>query len=161
LENLCSALRLRHSQVQFMLGCAVEGVGMNAFDLQNAVSSADIICTATPSTRPLFKAHWVKAGTHLNLIGSYTIHMAEVEDDLIRRAGKILVDSREACQREAGELVSAGIALRDMVEVGQVLEMNGDSIQNEIANMKSAGDVTIFKSVGLGVGTQIEAYDVL
>jgi ornithine cyclodeaminase/alanine dehydrogenase-like protein (mu-crystallin family) len=41
-------------------------------DLNAAVSKADIIITATPSTKPLFDSKYVAPGTHLCLIGSYT-----------------------------------------------------------------------------------------
>ena len=37
---------------------------------QEAVSGADIIVTATPSTRFLVNADWVAAGTHVNAIGA-------------------------------------------------------------------------------------------
>ncbi len=77
--------------------------------------------------------------------------MREVEDDLIKRAGKILVDSREACAHEAGELISAGISPENMVEVGDIVEINGEGVPDRMMMMKSAGDVSIFKSVGIGL----------
>lgn len=39
-------------------------------DVEDSVRKADIICCCTPSIEPLFKSEWVKAGTHLTLIGS-------------------------------------------------------------------------------------------
>lgn len=90
-------------------------------------------------------------GTHINLVGSYTPEMREIDDDLVKRAGKILVDSREACAHEAGELVSAGISPEDMVEVGEIVEIDGEGIDDRIIETKSAGDISIFKSVGIGL----------
>ncbi|KAI5117243.1 hypothetical protein M0805_001561 [Coniferiporia weirii] len=177
LENLRTCLQTRFPRVQFTSGCAMDAVGSTIFDLPHAVSSADIICTATPSIQPLFKSSWVKVGAHVNLIGSYTSDMIEVEDNLIRRAGKVLVDSKEACQSEAGELIKAGIAIEDLIEIGEVVETNGEGIPESLSKVKAAGDITIFKSVGvglqdaaiagaiiekgllMGLGTHIAAYD--
>ncbi|KAH8114580.1 NAD-binding protein [Phellopilus nigrolimitatus] len=177
LESLHASLQSRFTHIRFVMECAIGASGTNLFDLQRAVLSADIICTATSSTQPLFKSSWVKAGAHINLVGSYTPDMVEVEVELIKRAGKIMVDSKEACQLEAGELIRAKVLVEDMVEVGEMTGLDGQGISETIMKMKAAGDVTIFKSVGvglqdtaiasavvdkaisMGVGTQIVTYD--
>lgn len=151
LEALRNLLRARFPKANVLTGCAVDGVGQHGFDLKHHVLKADIICTATSSIKPLFKSAWVKVGTHINLVGSYTPDMKEVEDDLIKRAGKILVDSRDACAHEAGELISAGVRPEDMVEVGDIVEIDGEGIRDRMMMMKSSGDVSIFKSVGIGL----------
>ena len=80
--------------------------------------------------------------------------MAEVETTLIHRA-RILVNSRSACALEAGELIAAGVAVEDMVEVGDLLHsipagggVEADS--DRISEVLSGKDVTVFKSVGVG-----------
>ncbi|KLO06967.1 NAD-binding protein [Schizopora paradoxa] len=151
LRTLLDGLRYRFPNVTFTSGSALDGVGQHGFDLKHNVLKADIICTATSSTKPLFRSSWVKVGTHINLVGSYTPEMREIDDDLVKRAGKILVDSREACAHEAGELISAGISPADMVEVGEIVEIDGEGIAERVIETKSAGDVSIFKSVGIGL----------
>ncbi|THH06847.1 hypothetical protein EW145_g3794, partial [Phellinidium pouzarii] len=74
----------------------------------------------------------------------------EVEDDLIRRAGKVVVDSKEACRVEAGELIKANIGIEGMVEIGEAIEQDGKDIPEVLRRIRAAGDVTIFKSVGIG-----------
>lgn len=59
-----------------------------------ATRAADIICMATPSTSPVLKEEWVKPGQHFILVGSYRADMAEVPTAVIRRASKVVVDSR-------------------------------------------------------------------
>ncbi|KAL5482599.1 hypothetical protein ACEPAI_9193 [Sanghuangporus weigelae] len=120
-------------------------------NLESVVSSADVICTATSSTKPLFEAHWVKSGTHINLVGSYTPAMAEVDVEMIKRAGKVLVDSKEACLVEAGEILAANLTTKDLVEIGEAVTSNGKGIPDITKAVKEAGDVTIFKSVGIGL----------
>ena len=59
-----------------------------------ATKAADIICMATPSTSPVLKEEWVTPGQHFILVGSYRADMAEVPTAVIRRASKVVVDSR-------------------------------------------------------------------
>jgi ornithine cyclodeaminase/alanine dehydrogenase-like protein (mu-crystallin family) len=59
-----------------------------------ATRAADIICMATPSTSPVLKEEWVRPGQHFILVGSYRPDMAEVPTAVIRRASKVVVDSR-------------------------------------------------------------------
>lgn len=72
-------------------------------DLQAAVGTADIICTATMSTTPLIKGEWLRPGTHLDLIGAYLPTMREVDDTALRRA-TLFVDSRATTLAHIGEL---------------------------------------------------------
>ncbi|GMK57060.1 hypothetical protein CspeluHIS016_0309000 [Cutaneotrichosporon spelunceum] len=124
-----------------------DGTAEDGFDLAATVGDADIICTMTSSTSALFPSAPVKAGAHMCLIGSYKPHMREVEDELVKRAGVVLVDSREACAAEAGEL--QGMEPSDLVELGEVVDVR--TREEAVAKVNGAGDVNIFKSVGLGV----------
>lgn len=117
------------------------------FNLDATVAEADIICTMTSSTAALFPSKPVKAGAHMCLIGSYKPHMREVEDELVKRAGVVLVDSREACGHEAGEL--QGMSDDQLVELGEVVDVS--TRDAAVKKVNGVGDVNIFKSVGLGV----------
>jgi ornithine cyclodeaminase/alanine dehydrogenase-like protein (mu-crystallin family) len=121
--------------------------------VESVVRQADCVCCATPSTAPLFRSEWVRPGTHVILVGSYKPEMAEVDTALIHRA-RILVDSRSACALEAGELIGAGLAAEDMVEVGELLRSSPaggvEAELDRIGEILSGRDVTVFKSVGVG-----------
>ncbi|KAF7986876.1 hypothetical protein HWV62_12620 [Athelia sp. TMB] len=179
--KLLSALISRHGAV------TINGIGSDSPEkrsqIQAELAEADIICTATSSTLPLFESSSVRSGVHINLVGSYTPQMMEVGSDLIKRAGTIVVDSREACSVEAGEIIQTGMKPGDLVEVGELASIgHGGKLaieEDKCAEVRRAGDVTIFKSVGvgvqdiaiatlvvhqaqkLGVGTRIHAYDEL
>ena len=156
ITGLVSYLRSRHPAVVFKIG--VTSISSESFDLQATVTSADIICTATSSTTPHFPSEWVRPGVHLILVGSYTPSMHEIDTELVRRGGVIVVDSREACLVEAGELLTAGIKEEDIVEIGQLVqEIDHKDGQwkwkrndEMVARLSNVGDVTIFKSVGVG-----------
>jgi ornithine cyclodeaminase len=113
--------------------------------MEDAVRSADVIICATSSTVPLFPSSWVRKGTHVILIGSFTPAMREVERELVLRAlpGCLLVDSRKACLEEAGELIDAGLEPHQLTEIGE-LEYEG-------RDGRPGKDITMFKSVGVGL----------
>lgn len=113
----------------------------------NVVHTADIICCATPSMQPLIQSSWVRDGTHINIVGSYTPTMTELPVDLIRRASKpILIDSKEAAKKEAGDLIQADIDWNsDVIEMGELCTQGHSKRTDSIPR----GGITIFKSVGI------------
>ncbi len=112
----------------------------------DAVLEADIICTATGATEPLFDADAVKAGTHLNAIGAHRPDMCEIPAELLAQA-RLFADQHAACLAEAGDYLQAiqqGIITADQIEaeIGRVL--NG-----EHPGRRNDTEITVFKSVGL------------
>ena len=75
-----------------------------ADDLERAVKSADVICTATMATEPLIRGEWLQPGQHLDLIGAYKPGMREVDDTAMARA-RLFVDSRTTTIHHIGELI--------------------------------------------------------
>ena len=149
-QRLIESLRRDFASVTFICRQTPDcthGAGDDVDSFRSDLESTDIICTATSSTKALFPSSFVQPGTHLNLVGSYTPQMMEVETSLIRRADLLMVDSRSACMLEAGELIVAGLCPEDMREIGELVGMD-----SEAPPLDFSGDrVTIFKSVGLGV----------
>ena len=151
LTQLKADLELVYKQATFSFIAASYGDSIDSDAiLESVVSMADIICTATSSVKALFRTEWVKTGVHINLVGSYTPQMQEVDKDLICRASRVAVDSKDACLHEAGELIQAGLPRERLVEVGELLDETGQPLDALIDEVKR-GDVTIFKSVGVGI----------
>ncbi|KIK70506.1 hypothetical protein GYMLUDRAFT_148213 [Collybiopsis luxurians FD-317 M1] len=171
--NLISHLRAKHPSVQIDVQTP-DGSDEAQEALRATVSEASIIITATASRSPLFPSAWVRCGTHIILIGSYTPQMKEIDTELIMRAIPsssnrtgtcspiLLVDSVAACFTEAGELLEAKLLQDQVVEIGKlVLEKRGnvESDWRESPPHRGAnntmpsfdGPVTIFKSVGVGL----------
>lgn len=113
-----------------------------------AVRHAVVVCTATPSPTPVFAGTDLQPGCHINGTGSYTLQMQEVDAETVRRAGRVIVDSRSAALAEAGDVVHAiragVITEADLVELGEVAA-------DQVAGRKDAAEITFFKSVGLAV----------
>ena len=81
--------------------------GVVCLDAERAASLADVICTATPATEPIFAPQALRATVHVNAIGAYTPQMCELPPELVRDAF-VVVDDRAAAANEAGDLLQAG-----------------------------------------------------
>ncbi len=114
-----------------------------------AVREADVICTATTSTRPVFSGRDIRRGVHINAIGAYTPQMQEIDEETLKRADKIVIDSHAGAMVEAGDLIIA-------LEKGAIKPENVYAEIGEIAAGKLPGrqrddEITFFKSVGNAV----------
>jgi ornithine cyclodeaminase len=119
-----------------------------ATDPHEAVHAADIIVTATPATTPLFVGDDVCDGVHINAIGAFTPHMQEVPPELVRRA-KVVVDSRQACMAEAGDIL---IPIREgLIPATHIHAELGELVSGRKPGRTSATEITLFKSVGNAV----------
>ncbi len=123
----------------------------------SVLKEADIICTATNATAPLFKREEVKKGAHINAIGSFQPHMQELDPRLIRDA-RVFLDQTEPCLKESGDLIkpiSEGIFTETHI-AGEI----GDFLLNRIAGRESDHQITIFKSVGVAIQDYAVATDI-
>jgi len=112
-----------------------------------AVTAADVICTATTSREPVFDLGDLKEGAHVNGVGSYTPEMIEVPPELAA-AGSVFVGSRESVLAESGEVLSA--LNQGLIEEGDLVEI-GEVVSGEAAGRISPEQITFFKSVGVAV----------
>ena len=116
-------------------------------DLAAAVDAADIVSTATMTRDPLIEGHWLRPGTHLDLVGSYLPDHREVDDETVRRA-EIYVDDREATLTEDGDLViplSAGVLAPTDVR-GDLWEL----CRGSVAGRTDPSAITLFENGGGG-----------
>lgn len=139
---------------------------------ERAVRGADIIVTVTTSTTPVFDGEWVADGAHINAVGSFTPEMQEIDETTVKRASKIVTDTREVALELAGDLIQPirkGIVSEDIIygEVGDVLsgKLRGREREEEITIFESIGlsalDVAVAKAiyqnaVSKGIGQQVE-----
>jgi alanine dehydrogenase len=113
-----------------------------------ALEGTDIVCTATTSTKPVFRDHDLSPGVHINGIGSYTPKMQEVPTQTVVRS-KLVVDSLAASLAEAGDLI---IPLKSgRLEESRIHGEIGQVAAGDIQGRESDSEVTFFKSVGLAV----------
>lgn len=117
---------------------------VHAPSLEQAVAEADIISCATLSTDPLIRGEWLRPGTHLDLIGSFTPAMREADDGCFAGA-RVFVDS-EGGFEESGDLIgplaSGAIPRRD--SVGTLAGLCSGRAKGRGAD----DEITLFKAVG-------------
>ncbi|MBK9136047.1 MAG: ornithine cyclodeaminase family protein [Betaproteobacteria bacterium] len=112
--------------------------------LEQAAAEADVISCATLSTEPVVKGKWLRAGNHLDLIGSFMPAMREADDDCFRGSG-LYIDTDEALAK-SGDLLgpmSCGILDRHSVQ-GTLASL----CQGQTPGRRDALRRTVFKSVG-------------
>lgn len=112
--------------------------------LEEIVGLGDIVSCATNSETPLVKGESLKAGAHLDLVGSFKHSMRECDDEAIRR-GRVFVDN-EAALEEAGELV--GAFERGVIEKTDIAGNLVELIKGEKVGRRNSDEITVFKSVG-------------
>ena len=113
-----------------------------ADDLKAAISTADIVTSATMSTDPLIKGDWLRPGQHIDLIGAYRPDMREVDDTALTRA-RIFVDSFDTTIGHIGEInipLEAGTINRD--------DLIADYYDLGNFARTSDQDITLFKNGG-------------
>jgi ornithine cyclodeaminase len=116
-------------------------------DLEAAARVADIVSCATLSTEPLIKGDWLKEGAHLDLVGGFTPAMREADDRAVARA-RVYVDTRAAL-KEAGDI--AGPLQRGVLRESDIRGDLSELCRNKVKGRGSAGEITLFKSVGSAI----------
>lgn len=109
------------------------------------LADADLICTCTTSTTPVVHGDALAAGAHVNAVGAYTPAMRELDTAAIARS-RLVVETRPAAMEEAGDLllpIDEGAVGPDHIVADLHEVVNGAWVRRD------AGDVTVFKSVGI------------
>jgi uncharacterized protein (TIGR02246 family) len=117
------------------------------------VRGADVVVTVTASPTPVIQSEWVDEGTHVIAIGSCLPSQRELDPALVARA-RLVVDSRAAALREAGDVVM-GIAEG---------RWTAEHITAELGELPVRGnerEITVFKSLGLAVEDLFAAHLIL
>lgn len=112
------------------------------------VRNSDIIVTVSTSKDPLFDGSLLREGTHLNAFGNFKPDERELDEKTVRRS-KLFVDQREAALSEAGDIIIP-------IKTGAISEKHiraelGELIVGSKSGRASRHDITLFKSVGLGI----------
>lgn len=111
-----------------------------------AVREALVVCAATTSSTPVFNGAELRPGAHVNGVGSYNPEMQEVDFATLRRASKIVVDSRDAAMAEAGDLIIA--IERCQIQPSDVYAEIGEIAAGLKPGRQNHDEITYFKSVG-------------
>ena len=132
---------------------AAETGARAASSAEAAVRGADVVVTVTASPTPVVQNDWVAEGTHIIAVGSCRPTEREIDPALVERA-RLIVDSRAAALKEAGDVVM-GIAEGRWTPAHITAELG------ELPARENDREITVFKSLGLAVEDLFAAHLVL
>jgi alanine dehydrogenase len=112
------------------------------------VENADVIVTVTKSAEPVLHSEWVAAGAHVNAAGANSADRREIDAALVLRAARKVTDDREQAKAEAAEF--RDLAAEDRLDWSEIDEL-GDVATGTAPGRASPADVTLFKSLGIGL----------
>jgi len=115
--------------------------------VEEAVRDANIITVVTRATEPVLYARTIAPGTHINAVGAIVPERAELAADVMARASAVVVDSVPQARKLS----------REMMDFYGNDETQWASVQ-PLSKLVEAGkvrprefDITIFKSLGMGI----------
>lgn len=115
---------------------------------RQAIESAEIVITATTSAEPVYPGDWLKAGCHINAIGSNWANRHEIDLVTMQRCDLIVADSLEQARQEAGDLIiPANQGLLDWKRVHDLAEV----VAGHGPRRLSVNEITLYKGVGIAL----------
>jgi len=115
-----------------------------ATDLRSAVEQSDIVSCATLAEAPLVRGEWLREGTHLDLIGSFTPRMRESDAACFARS-RVFVDTEEALAK-SGDLL--GAAAEGAFDASTLQGTLAQLCRGERSGRAGDREITLFKAVG-------------
>jgi ornithine cyclodeaminase/alanine dehydrogenase-like protein (mu-crystallin family) len=120
----------------------------SAATAEDAVRGADVLCTTTASAEPVVQREWLKPGVHINAVGSSIPTARELDSQTVADAS-LFVDRRESTLNEAGDFL---IPQREgLIGPDHIRAELGELLLGTAAGRISNDELTLFKSLGLGV----------
>jgi alanine dehydrogenase len=123
---------------------------------EEAVQGADVIVTATPSTKPIILNEWIKEGVHINAIGADAPGKQELDEAIVPRA-KVVVDNIAQCI-ERGEIQTA--IRRGLLKKEDVYSELSDIVLSRKPGRTTPKEITLFDATGMAVQDITTAYTV-
>ncbi len=126
------------------IGVEVSAVASN----EDAVRDCDIVLCIAATMDPVVEGAWLKDGSTLIGAGPTTWRAREVDEAVITRAGKLIVDSMEQAAIEAGDLCSA--VDKGIIQWSKVHELR-HVVSGAVTGRDSKDQVVYAKIMGTGV----------
>lgn len=119
-----------------------------ATDLREAIGLADIVSSATLSPTPLIEGKWVRAGTHLDLVGAYSPSRREADGEAVARSS-VFIDTQGGARAEAGDLILA--IAEGRFAWSEVKADLSALVRGTHPGRHDDSEITLFKSVGAAI----------
>lgn len=116
--------------------------------VEAALRGADLIVTATNAVEALVRREWISEGAHLNAVGACTPNAREMDAATVA-ASRLFVDSVESAVNESGDYLRA--VREGIIGPEHIRAELGEVLKGSRPGRTSAGEITLFKSLGLAV----------
>ncbi|HKZ52936.1 MAG TPA: ornithine cyclodeaminase family protein [Candidatus Acidoferrales bacterium] len=133
---------------------------------EKAVRDADIVVTITSAREPVAQGAWLAPGTHINAAGVNSARRRELDATAVARADRIVVDSLEQSQQEAGDLIAAFGDQADRWprrrRGWQQVRTLAEVVAGLVPGRETREEITLFKSNGVAledVATAVRVYE--
>lgn len=115
----------------------------------DVLEEMDIITLVTTSKTPVIDGNHVKAGTHINSVGSYTPQMQETPVEVLQKADKIYFDTYEGVMEESGDVI---IPIKNgQFNQERITGELGEYLLGKIPGREFDEEITWFKTTGSAV----------
>ena len=115
---------------------------------REAVEQADVICTMTSASTPVFEGAWLKQGAHVNAAGSNRANAQEIDVETVTRASVVAVEDLDQAKVESGDLRNANETAHWSWEHATRLS---DVIAGHALGRTGDDQITLFESLGIGL----------
>ncbi|MGH1437659.1 MAG: ornithine cyclodeaminase family protein [Lewinella sp.] len=133
----------------------INNVQINSVEnLDEIAPYCDIISCATMAQEPILKRHHLRAGHHLDLVGSYKPDMREVDDEVIKESS-VFVDTLDGATQESGDLLQP--LKRGVIDLQDIKGELWELCTGQIQGRRSGAEITLFKSVGYALEDLVAA----
>jgi len=121
-----------------------------AASIEEAVRSADIVCTATHAAHPVLRREWLRPGTHINSVGYNTSGTGELDTATIQDA-LVVVESRAAALAPppAGAVELRQAIGQQAIDAGHIAAEIGQVAAGTAPGRTGDAQLTLYKSVGV------------
>jgi ornithine cyclodeaminase len=113
-----------------------------------AVAGAGVVCAVTNAPTPIFTAGMLEPGMHLNLVGASIPGTREADGATIAR-GILVVDNAAMARSASGDFMLA--LAEGAIGADHIRGEMGAVLLGTVAGRAAAGEITIFKSLGMPV----------
>jgi ornithine cyclodeaminase/alanine dehydrogenase-like protein (mu-crystallin family) len=127
-----------------LLGIPVEP----AADVASAVRAAHVVTTMTSASDPLVLGAMLAPGTHVNAAGSNRAASAEIDAEVVRRAGIVALEDLAQAKVESGDLLAAEKAGAWDWSRATLLS---DVVTGKVKGRTSDDQITLFESLGIAL----------
>jgi alanine dehydrogenase len=132
------------TEMSALLGIPVEA----GTDVASAVGQSHVVTTMTSASKPVVFGSMLKPGTHVNAAGSNRATSAEIDPEVVRRAGIVAIEDLAQAKMESGDLI-------DAVTAG-AFDWSRAVLLSDIVSGKTPGrtgddQITLFESLGIAL----------